>query len=62
MKIGRTNDVLKRRQDVKTGTPGELIIMALEPGSAAIEQQRHEQFGEGGIAADVVARSSHPRE
>lgn len=44
LKIGRTNDVLKRLQNLRTGTSGELIIMALEPGNAAIEQARHAQF------------------
>lgn len=44
MKIGRARDVLKRLQNLKTGTPGELIIMALEPGSHAIERARHKQF------------------
>jgi hypothetical protein len=44
MKIGRTNDVLKRLRNLKTGTPGELIIMALEPGSTTIEKARHKQF------------------
>jgi hypothetical protein len=44
MKIGRTNNVLTRLQNLKTGTSGELIIHALEPGEAAVEQRRHQQF------------------
>lgn len=44
MKIGRTNNVLKRLQNLKTGTSGELIIMAIEPGSSELEQVRHKQF------------------
>lgn len=44
MKIGRAKDVLKRLQNLRTGTSGELIIMALEPGGAAVERARHKQF------------------
>ncbi len=44
MKIGRTNDVLKRFRNLQTSTSGELIIMALEPGSSTIERARHKQF------------------
>jgi len=46
MKIGRTNNVLKRLKNLKTGTSGELIIMAMEPGSVKIEQSRHKQFAD----------------
>jgi hypothetical protein len=46
MKIGRTNNVMKRLPNLQTGASGELIIMALEPGNAAIEQERHRQFAE----------------
>jgi len=44
MKIGRTNNILKRVQNLRTGTSGELIIVAIEPGSSKIEQIRHKQF------------------
>lgn len=44
IKIGRAKDALKRLQNLKTGTSGELIIMALEPGGAAVERARHKQF------------------
>lgn len=44
MKIGRSKNVLKRLQNLRTGTPGELIIMALEPGNSTIEQKRLKQF------------------
>ncbi len=43
-KIGRTNDVLRRLNELRTGTPEELIIHALEPGDAALEAKRHQQF------------------
>ena len=43
-KIGRATNVLKRFQDLRTGTSEDLIIHALEPGSALLESQRHEQF------------------
>ena len=43
-KIGRTNDVLKRLQNLKTGTSDDLIIHALEPGDARIEAERHRKF------------------
>ena len=46
MKIGRTNNVLTRLKNLRTGTSGELIIMAMEPGSAKIEQYRHKQFAD----------------
>lgn len=44
MKIGRTNDLPKRLQNLRTGTPSELIVMAIEPGSPQIEHVRHKQF------------------
>ncbi len=44
MKIGRSKDVLKRLKNLRTGSAGELIIMALEPGNATIEKKRHKQF------------------
>jgi hypothetical protein len=44
VKIGRTKDVLRRVQNLRTGTPGKLIIHALEPGGVEIERIRHKQF------------------
>ncbi|MDX2215540.1 MAG: GIY-YIG nuclease family protein [Oculatellaceae cyanobacterium bins.114] len=44
VKIGRTKDVLRRLQNLRTGTSGQLIIHALEPGGASIERMRHKQF------------------
>lgn len=46
MKIGITNNILKRVKDLRTGTSGELIVMAMEPGSTKIEQIRHKQFAD----------------
>jgi hypothetical protein len=43
-KIGRATNVLKRLQDLRTGTSEDLIIHALEPGDASIEAERHRQF------------------
>lgn len=43
-KVGRTNDIRRRLQNLRTGTSDELIVHALEPGNAEIEQLRHEQF------------------
>jgi hypothetical protein len=43
-KIGRATNVLKRLQDLRTGTSEDLIIHALEPGNASIEAERHRQF------------------
>lgn len=43
-KIGRATNVLKRLQDLRTGTSEDLIIHALEPGDASIEAERHKQF------------------
>jgi hypothetical protein len=43
-KIGRTNNVLRRVANLQTGTSGELIVHALEPGSADVEAKRHELF------------------
>lgn len=44
VKIGRAHDVTKRLADLRTGTPTDLIIHALEPGSAQLEKQRHLKF------------------
>ena len=44
VKIGRARDVKKRLADLRTGTPTDLIIHALEPGSPQIERQRHDEF------------------
>lgn len=43
-KIGRTNNIERRLGNLQTGTPGDLIVNALEPGGAAIERQRHDRF------------------
>lgn len=45
-KIGRSKNVLKRLQNLQTGTSGDLIIHALEPGNSAREIELHEQFRE----------------
>ncbi|MGO9586864.1 MAG: GIY-YIG nuclease family protein [Limisphaerales bacterium] len=61
-KIGRTTDVLKRLQNLRTGTSDDLIIDALEPGDALIEVERHRQFasdrrkGEWFAASPVLCR------
>lgn len=44
VKIGRAHDVLKRLANLRTGTADDLIIHALEPGSAHVEAQRHREF------------------
>jgi Meiotically up-regulated gene 113 len=44
VKIGRTKDVLRRLQNLRTGTSGQLIIHALEPGGSDLERIRHKQF------------------
>ena len=44
VKIGRARDVMRRLADLRTGTPADLIIHALEPGSAQLERQRHDEF------------------
>ncbi|MXY73246.1 MAG: GIY-YIG nuclease family protein [Dehalococcoidia bacterium] len=44
VKIGRTRNVKKRLADLRTGTPGDLIVHALEPGSSQLETQRHHEF------------------
>lgn len=44
VKIGRSNDVLRRFKELRTGTSSELIIHALEPGDASVEAKRHNQF------------------
>jgi hypothetical protein len=43
-KIGRTKNVEKRLQNLRTGTSEDLIIHALEPGNAERETELHEQF------------------
>ena len=43
-KIGRTKNVLKRVANLQTGTSGDLVVHALEPGGAEVESQRHAQF------------------
>lgn len=44
VKIGRALDVERRLADLRTGTPTDLIIHALEPGSPNLEKQRHLEF------------------
>jgi hypothetical protein len=44
VKIGRSNDVLRRFKELRTGTFADLIIHALEPGDASVEAERHRQF------------------
>ncbi|WP_071190948.1 GIY-YIG nuclease family protein [Trichormus sp. NMC-1] len=44
VKIGRTKNVLRRLQNLRTGTSGQLIIHALEPGGFEIERIRHKMF------------------
>ncbi len=44
VKIGRTKNVLRRVQNLRTGTSGKLIIHALEPGGAKVERMRHKRF------------------
>lgn len=44
VKIGRARDVMRRLADLRTGTPSDLIIHALEPGSPEIEARRHREF------------------
>jgi len=43
-KIGRSTDVRKRLQNLQTGTSGDLILHAMEPGSPERERELHEQF------------------
>lgn len=43
-KIGRTRDILKRYQNLRTGTSDDLIIHALQPGSAKMEMETHQLF------------------
>jgi hypothetical protein len=45
-KIGKSKDVIRRVQNLQTGTSGDLIIHALEPGYSEREGQLHEQFQE----------------
>ena len=46
VKIGRSNNVLKRLSNLQTGTYGQLILHALEPGSSQREIELHKQFSE----------------
>ena len=43
-KIGRAKNVEVRLSNLQTGTSGELIVNALEPGGSDIERLRHDQF------------------
>lgn len=45
-KVGRTNNIQRRLQNLRTGTSDELIVHALEPGNSELEQARHKQFQE----------------
>jgi hypothetical protein len=44
VKIGRTKNVMERLANLRTGSAGDLIIHALEPGSSRIEAMRHREF------------------
>ncbi|HCT9738439.1 TPA: GIY-YIG nuclease family protein [Morganella morganii] len=44
VKIGRSNNVLKRLSNLQTGTFGQLILHALEPGGSKKENYLHEKF------------------
>ncbi|HDU5814323.1 TPA: GIY-YIG nuclease family protein [Klebsiella aerogenes] len=44
VKIGRSNNVLKRLSNLQTGTFGQLILHALEPGGSEKENYLHEKF------------------
>jgi hypothetical protein len=44
IKIGRTKDVLRRLQNLRTGTSGQLIVHALEPGGSKVERKLHKRF------------------
>jgi len=46
VKIGRTNDLARRLQNLRTGTSVDLVVHALEPGGAELEAQRHREFAE----------------
>lgn len=43
-KIGRSRNIRKRLQNLQTGTSGELIVHALEPGFAERESELHKEF------------------
>jgi len=64
-KIGRATNVLKRLQNLRTGTSEDLIIHALEPGNQSIEAERHQQFssdrrqGEWFAASPRLCRHVH---
>ncbi len=44
VKIGRSRNVIQRLQNLQTGTFGELIIHALEPGGSERESELHKEF------------------
>jgi hypothetical protein len=44
IKIGRSKNVLQRLRNLQTGTYGELIITALEPGGSTRESELHKKF------------------
>lgn len=44
VKIGRSNNVLKRLSNLQTGAFGQLILHALEPGGSEKENYLHEKF------------------
>jgi hypothetical protein len=44
IKIGRSKNVLKRLANLQTGTYGQLVINALEPGNSNVEAKLHRKF------------------
>ena len=44
VKIGRSKNVMQRLRNLQTGTYGDLVIHALEPGGSERETQLHKQF------------------
>lgn len=46
VKIGRSRNVLKRLANLQTGTFGQLVINALEPGGSQREKELHVKFAE----------------
>jgi hypothetical protein len=44
IKIGRSKNVIQRLRNLQTGTYGQLIIAALEPGGSIRESELHKEF------------------
>ncbi|MFT4529569.1 MAG: hypothetical protein ACJAYO_000254 [Thalassolituus oleivorans] len=44
VKIGRTKNIETRLSNLKTGSSGELIVLALEPGDSTREREIHKKF------------------